>query len=259
MKKKNRHDIGRLVLGTIIIIGIIIIVLLTVPMKYIQLVIEPLVYSIVFIIVLYLLIWLGIKLYDYIEHRIEQEKMKSRYWDAASVSDICSKFEKTTQIRKYYKQHPEEFINDEKKHAQKAYANYILYERDFITKRVFAYDYEGMLYEIYAPFAKPYKNGWIATPLDKDFVINRIAEIERKTKNEAEGIFSQLYVKGLLHITKISEEVDGEIVIKKQLVLDNMLDSLKPYDGLKFNTWSIVSDKDMNLSKWMEYHDYKRK
>ena len=116
-----------------------------------------------------------------------------------------------------------------------------------------------MLYEIYAPFAKPCINGWIATPLDKDFVINRIAEIERKTKNEAEGIFSQLYVKGLLHITKISEEVDGEIVIKKQLVLDNMLDSLKPYDGLKFNTWSIVSDKDMNLSKWMERNDYKRK
>ncbi len=154
------------------------------------------------------------------------------------------------QIRKFFKNHPEKLAEAEIRFNEWK-RNERLYEegkkRELIKKRVFAYDYEDLLYELYAPLAEKdfrgqwhtYYNGYKA-----DELIMRISEIRNIPTDKAVEIFKILVEHELVH------QWDSIYTINH--ILEESSDP-------KYKTWDIVSDTDMNLGKWMNEHGYKSK
>ncbi len=148
----------------------------------------------------------------------------------------------------YYKANPEKFMvaeNEYKNHLKADYAEKEAKKRELIKKRVFAYDYEEMLYEIYAPTAtRINSNEWKSNSLNKDYIIERIGNIMEISKEEALKIFDLLIDKKILEKEYRNED---------EISLCYMLNS-KYYRSS--DEWQIVSDIDLNLSKWMVNHGY---
>lgn len=175
---------------------------------------------------------------------VAQYYMEKHSWELNMDGPKVLKFIENSY--KYYKANPEKFIVAEKEYKNHLKADYAEKEakrRELIRKRVFAYDYEEMLYEIYAPTAtKINSNAWDAKSLDKDYVIERIGKIREISKEEALKIFDLLIDKKIL---EKRHRNDNEISLCYMLNNSNC-----------FDEWQIVSDIDLNLSKWMANHGY---
>ena len=206
--------------------------------------------TIIIIIIIYSIV---ISIRDTIKERIEKKEyyelvaqyyMEKHSWELNMDGPKVLKFIENSY--KYYKANPEKFIvaeKDYKNHLKADYAEKEAKRRELIRKRVFAYDYEEMLYEIYAPTAtRTNSNAWEAKSLDKDYVIERIGKIREISKEEALKIFDLLIDKKIL---EKDYRNDNEISLCYMLNNSNC-----------FDEWQIVSDIDLNLSKWMANHGY---
>ena len=118
-----------------------------------------------------------------------------------------------------------------------------------------SYKYENVLYEIFAPYATPRKyeyNGqkWGFTyeiRLENNFVIKEIIRLLKISIEEAKILFEEFNKNDMLVIHKKNVQngtVLGEWVRTGRCSLGNLL----IYD------WNIISNHDMNLSKWIEQH-----
>lgn len=147
-------------------------------------------------------------------------------------------------LRKYIKKHPEELLEAKKVYKKKLEEQYKHEEskkRELIKARVFAYDYEEMLYQIYAPFAEQGTWGWFAsTNLRKKYIIMRISEIKSVSEKDAINIFNILKEHKLLQ----------DLLDDDTYFLTPLLDNLSP----DTKQWDVVSDTDMNLNKWILAH-----
>ncbi len=130
-----------------------------------------------------------------------------------------------------------------------------LKRKDLILKRTFSYKYENVLYEIFAPYATPRKyenNGqkWGFTyeiRLENNFVIKEIIRLLKISIEDAKILFKEFNKNDMLVIHKKNVPngtVLGEWVRTGRCSLGNLL----IYD------WNIISNHDMNLSKWIEQH-----
>ena len=148
-------------------------------------------------------------------------------------------------IRKRLMRDPKllEEIEKEYEKEQKAIHSYQeSQKKELITKRVFAYEYEDLLYQIYGPSAKDVIGFYGSTvELEKGFIIHRIAEIKQISVDMAENVFDILLAHDLLY-----PYGPGYYKLTPMLASNNA-------------DWNIVSDTDMNLDKWMATHGYEHK
>lgn len=212
-------------------------------------------------VILFVLICVGLYIL-YVYFKKEEEKNKhyrelARFIDKkelypeyarTNIKDIHPRFTKmeykeptADEIRKYFKEHPDKLAEVETRLVELG-RNRILYQeerkRKLIKQRVFAYEYEDMLFQIFAPFAHDYGNTWVPQPLLYDFVVKRIAEIKNVTAEEASKILEALKDKEVIYY-------NGGVNLSQVL-----------WDG---SFWNIVSDTDLNLDKWMVAHGYEHK
>lgn len=117
-----------------------------------------------------------------------------------------------------------------------------LKRKDKIIKRVFSYQYEELIYEIFSPYAKKNQFGgtfrrqsWsVNEELENEFVINEISRILSISYDEASSLFKKF----------IENELLGRSTYKNRCNIGTLLG----------NEWDLVSKDDMNLSRWMESH-----
>jgi hypothetical protein len=163
--------------------------------------------------------------------------------------------ESVESIRKRFKSNPELF-----KEAKKLYSQEMEQKRERerirketnrkegIIKRVLAYDYEELLFQIFATYATEkfcLCPEWASSALTKGQILDKISEIKAISEDEAEKIFNVLREHHL--IFKLS---DG-------FYLDPMLEKRNTLSSDGYPSWDIVSNMDMNLDKWMVAHGYK--
>ncbi len=136
-----------------------------------------------------------------------------------------------SKIKKFFKENPEEIKRREEIWQEKLKEEHAEEERkrkQQIIGRIFAYDYEDTLFEIYAPYAEKRGETWVCnTWLPKNEVISKIATIRRISKLEAEDIAKQLEEHWFLWENKYSYMIPSD------------------------SNWNILSDTDMNLDKWI--------
>ena len=144
------------------------------------------------------------------------------------IRDIVKKFQKDPKLLKqtekeYYKQQLREAEEEEYK------------RKKLIAKRVFAYDYEDLLFRLYELTAKEHLGEWCIIGMAKDEIIQRITEIKSISKNEAEELFKVL--------------VDHELIWNYGCKYE-----LTPMLRIGNTGWDAVSYTDMNFDKWMDTH-----
>lgn len=105
--------------------------------------------------------------------------------------------------------------------------------------RVFAYDYENDLYQIYSDVANKRGGIWRVSVKDgfnKEYIIQKLSELRHISIPEAQMLFEEL--------------VKREILIQffDTYYLSSLLTDL--------GYWNIISNNDMNLHKWMIAHGY---
>ena len=153
------------------------------------------------------------------------------------------------EIRKFFKDNPEKIKEAEESLKEKKESIRLFQEsekRELIKTRVYAYDYEEMLYQIYAPFAILSMGKWLSLEgLDKEYIVQNIAKIRNMTYEEAQILFEDLTKHNLIN----------DFAKTGKFVLCSMLAA----SGSQDKKWQIVSDTDMNLDKWMVQHGYKHK
>ena len=158
-------------------------------------------------------------------------------------------------IRKFFKENPDELYHAERRFREDAIHKKEVDERckkHAIINRVFAYDYEDMLYQIYAPLAEEnYYQRWCSyKEIPKDLLIKKIMEIRKVANDEAAHILEEL--------------------IKRNIIVSNVFENgecslsffLQDYTGdhnTTFERWDIVSYLDLNLDKWIVAHGYEHK
>ena len=145
-------------------------------------------------------------------------------------------------IRRFFKEHPDKLAEAERKYKVDEQNRYIRKEeikRELIKTRVFAYDYEEMLFQIFAQFESEHKH-----PSMRD-VIQRISEIKGIPENEAINMFMLLLNK------KVLFDLPGDLGIS--------LNPMLVTDAYWNKEWNIVSNTDMTLNKWMIAHGYEHK
>lgn len=143
-------------------------------------------------------------------------------------------------IKKRFKKDPNFLKETEKAYYEEEHRKTIEKEnqkKDLIVKRVFAYDYEDLLFRLYEPTAKEYIGGWRTEGIAKNDIIKRIAEIKSISKDDAEELFKILVDHDLIWTCGYGCGYE----------LTPMLQSGK-------NGWDIVSYTDMNFKKWMIFH-----
>ena len=114
--------------------------------------------------------------------------------------------------------------------------------KDRIIKRVFSYQYEELIYEIFSPYAKKNQFGgtfrrqsWsVDEELENEFVINEISRILSISYAEASSLFKKF----------IENELLGRSTYKNKCWVGTILKE----------EWDFVSKDDKNLSRWMESH-----
>ena len=107
--------------------------------------------------------------------------------------------------------------------------------KKLVSNRTFAYDYEEMLFEVFTfiderGLYKEYES------LTKEEVISRMVDIGEMDKEKAETLFYVLDSKGIIDSSAI-------------LGIDKVRLGLILHSGMW--GWNIVSEDDMNLSKWI--------
>lgn len=113
-------------------------------------------------------------------------------------------------------------------------------KKNNIKNRVFAYDYEETIYEIFS------KTAYIFTPqhptekivyhysdIKKDVFIEELSSKLKLSKDEAESLFN--------------------VFLNRQLVFMNRNGACRIGFTLKLY-WNVVSSNDLNFSRWMEAH-----
>lgn len=152
-------------------------------------------------------------------------------------------------IRKFFQVNPEKIKEAEELLKEKKESIRLFQEsekRELIKNRVYAYDYEEMLYQIYAPFAILSMGKWLSLEgLDKEYIVQSIAKIRNMSYEEAQILFEDLNKHNLIN----------DFAKTGKFVLCSMLAA----SGSQDKKWQIVSDTDMNLDKWMVQHGYKHK
>ena len=149
-------------------------------------------------------------------------------------------------INKFFKDYPDKLAEAENKYKEdeeKHYVNREYWKRELIKSRVFAYDYEDVLFQIYAPSASDMGDRWQPQGLSKEYIVKRYAEIKNVSIEDALRTYDMLIKKNVIC------DLPGMGVF-----LDSML-----WDDYKYNDqrWNVVSDTDMTLTKWMDAHGYK--
>lgn len=145
-------------------------------------------------------------------------------------------------IRRFFKEHPDKLEEAERKYKVDEHNRYIRKEeikRELIKTRVFAYDYEEMLFQIFAHYEVKHEK-----PSRHD-VIQRISEIKGIPENEAINMFELLLNKQVLF------DLPGDLGVS--------LNPMLVTDDYWNKEWNIVSNTDMTLNKWMIAHGYGNK
>ena len=145
-------------------------------------------------------------------------------------------------IRRFVDEHPDKLEEAERKYKVDEHNRYIRKEeikREFIKTRVFAYDYEEMLFQIFAHYEVKHEK-----PSRRD-VIQRISEIKGIPENEAINMFMLLLNKQVLF------DLPGDLGVS--------LNPMLVTDDYWNKEWNIVSNTDMTLNKWMIAHGYGNK
>lgn len=174
----------------------------------------------------------------------EYYKKLARY-----VGDTCISWGSIKTIRIFFMEHPDELEKaialckiDEENQYRFTEAE----KRDLIKHRVLAYDYEDMLFQIFAPFAIEKKGEWIPTGLSNEFVVKRISEIKGISNEESLKIYEMLIKNSVLHDKQDNSKI-GKLVFLSFMLRD---------DSMSNSDWKIISDTDMTFNKWMERHGY---
>ncbi len=193
--------------------------------------------------------WINGHIQDWLETRKYYKDIARLYMSNHSLEKNLSDSESMRFIDKsssYFKRHPEEFKVAEKEyldHQKQLHKEEEHIKRELIKKRVFLYDYEDMLCQIYAPTAKrEYSKTWKSTGLERDYIIKRIGEIRGISKEESEKLFNLFIEKEILAID-----------YNDKIELCRMLNSGDSYLN---DDWKVVTDTDINLSRWMVEHGY---
>lgn len=130
-----------------------------------------------------------------------------------------------------------------------------LKRKDTIIKRTFSYRYEIILYEIFAPYARKKNiehNGQIweipfGKTLENSYVISEISRLLALSSEEANKLFWEFEKNDMLHVD--NEYIENGTILGERVKSDRCsFGSLLQYD------WNIISNEDMNLSKWIEQH-----
>ncbi|MBR6139608.1 MAG: hypothetical protein IKQ12_08605 [Prevotella sp.] len=142
------------------------------------------------------------------------------------------------EIRKRAEEKRKEYNDEKQKHEE-------LLRKERIIKRTYSYKYENILYEIFAPYATKSKyeldgQMWempYHKSLDNDYVISEISRLLNVSSEEANKLF-------------------WEFEKNNMIDMDNLLDKKKSVrcclGSLLLNDWNIITNEDMNLSKWIE-------
>lgn len=116
--------------------------------------------------------------------------------------------------------------------------------KEKIINRVFSYQYESLIYEIFSPYAEkknynkayggrfPWQSWVVEKHLEDDFVKSEISRLLSVSSTEAAALFSSFIEKRLL----------GHWMYKNKCTIGTTLEK----------DWDIISKTDMNLSRWME-------
>ena len=109
-------------------------------------------------------------------------------------------------------------------------------------KRVNSYQYEDLVYEIYAPYciySSFYEKWYTDVQLHKDHIIKRIFEI----KSDKDPSVSLADAKSLFKAMIEAEVLD--------CIFDNSATYYQMGIVLRYD-WAVVSDEDMNIDKWIK-------
>ena len=150
------------------------------------------------------------------------------------------------QVKKYFKEHPDLLDECEQRWKQKQQEEYENNEnkrKQMFINRIFAYDYEELLFELYAPLANHrtgcWETGFGVGPTHEE-LLQKIMASKNVSKEKADDIIKELEHHGIIYQCK-----DG-------YGLGSVLNGISRES-------TIVSDSDMNLDKWMNAHGYEPK
>ena len=152
-------------------------------------------------------------------------------------------------IGKFFNEHPDKLKKKKKLYKEKeekGHYNRESWKKSYIMDRIFAYDYEDMLFQIYSKVAEEDSRGkWVARiPLKTEDLISEISRIRNVDRSEAGRIINLLHERGII------SDIGGGYLLSS-LLQDLGVGEMWP--------WNIVSDVDMNLDKWMVAHGYEHK
>ena len=119
--------------------------------------------------------------------------------------------------------------------------------KELILKRTYSYQYEDVVYEIFAPLAVKEKNaqlaaergGWhVSKSLDKAFVQNEIARIMKISDEDASNLLFEFKENKMIKILNIPPKLNNACFMGDLLLYQ----------------WDIISKQDKNISKWIGTH-----
>lgn len=221
--------------------------------------------------VVILIILLCIGIYFIHIYIMKEERMNEHYRELSKFVDdkeICNEYARESikeihpghtrnryieptikQIRKYFKTHPDKLAeaeNNYKEQKERAHYNRESWKKFYIMDRIFAYDYEDLLFQIYSKVAVEDSRGkWVArVHLKNEDLINEICRIRKVDRSEAGRIIHLLCERCII------SEICGGYLLSSLL---------QDFGGGELWPWNIVSDTDMNLDKWMVAHGYEHK
>lgn len=150
-------------------------------------------------------------------------------------------------VRRFFKEHPDKLAEAEKLYKKRMESKHHAREawkKEFIMHRIFAYDYEEMLFQIFSDHAMLDEMGkWHSQHIDKNHLLQRISEIKNIEIEESQRIVDTLIEHCVL--CNVGEDC----------FLSSLLEESD--DNQSMSRWNIVSDIDMNLDKWMKAHGCK--
>ena len=138
-------------------------------------------------------------------------------------------------IIKRFKNDPELLKETEKSYYRRQQLDEEIKDSDrkrLIVKRVFSYEYENLLYQLYKPTAKEEFGRWRTEGMRRDEIIKGISDIKSISSNEAEKLFNTF--------------LDHDLIwyFGCKYCLTPMLEN-------ESSGWDIISSSDMNFQKWM--------
>lgn len=201
-----------------------------------------------FIIICFVLLYFYLNWYS--NKRYRYRKFANLYgWSDEDDKTIMKRFEEKPELIK----EAEKFL-EEKKDSEHRWKE--AQRKQMIKERMFAYEYEELLYQIFAPYAKlNYEGKWdYLGSLPMELIIERISDIKNISIEDAEDIFGILIKHNLIHRFIPNEGYEYGL---SPLLLPHT--SKKADEQGIYSRWDIVSDTDLNLDKWMVANGYEHK